>query len=291
MRSRCTCVYLRLPSQPLLTAPRPTWTNGHQPPPSLHSALTLLKSKLAYWFGWIGECEECKLAYRIDLGEFVVNTTLWPEACVPAQLAALALNSSVPPSPPATASPPFSLLGPHRNGGKRPLTASPSPHSTSPPKIGTFYSPGSRGRLFSDPSTMFCRRWVPYSMCLAHNANIPWTTGNIWEFCFSILRYSWRVKFNLKYTIPQCLSFINIRWIQLFTRIIWLYSRIADWWVCAVVFQLHCRISMSFGFHLLLNLDEDKSMISRIYIRSVTILHMIGTTSFVGFHQSWSSGY
>ena len=62
MRSRCTCVYLLLP--PIL---RPTEHDSQpeqmgSPPPPLHRTLTLPKSKLAYWFGWIGECEECKLA-------------------------------------------------------------------------------------------------------------------------------------------------------------------------------------------------------------------------------------
>ena len=91
-----------------------------------------------------------------------MNTALWPaEGCVPGQLAAL---NSVPPS--CHGCHPFSLLGPHRNGGKRPLAASPPPHSTAPPKIGTFYTPGSRGRLFPIRGQCFVSDGSHIQFCL-----------------------------------------------------------------------------------------------------------------------------
>ena len=163
--------------------------------------------------------------------------------------AALALNSSVPPFSCLCQSP-FSLLGPHRNPVvKGPLQPPHRPIQRPPPKIGTFYGPGSRGKFFffQIRPTMFCRRWVPDSMCPLRTMQI-FHGRNICEFSFSILRYSWRVKFNLKYTIPQCLSFINIRSIQLFTRIIWLYSTIADWWVWLLCFNCVAEFLIQISF-------------------------------------------
>lgn len=105
----CVSVHLLPPSEPY-----PTRTNG-QPP--LWTPTLLMKSKLAYWFGWIGKCEECRLAYRIDLGELPVNALLlafqhswlWIAASCSAETHSRSIETAV-----------------------KGLPASPSPHSTFP---------------------------------------------------------------------------------------------------------------------------------------------------------------
>lgn len=108
-----------------------------------------------YWFVRIGECEECKLAYHIDLGELVVN--------IPAFRASwwlLALNSL----------PPFSCHGTHSPVSAPIETVVKGPsqptHSTAPPKIGTFYTPGSRGRLFPIRGQCFVSDGSHIQFCL-----------------------------------------------------------------------------------------------------------------------------
>ena len=159
----CVSVHLLPPSEPY-----PTRTNG-QPP--LWTSTLLMKSKLAYWFGWIGKCEECRLAYRIDLGELPVNALLlafqhswlWIAASCSAETHSRSIETAV-----------------------KGLPASPSPHSTFPwrRKSELFTTWEVELRLF--PAADYV---LPQ---MAHIFNVTCTqckysAENIWDFCFSIL--------------------------------------------------------------------------------------------------------
>ena len=175
--SRCMCLCSSPPSLWAISNPN-KW-----PAPPLDFDFTDEKQiSILIWLNWQMRRMQISISYRFG---WIAGECASP--CVPAQLA---LNSSV-----LLRRDPFSF---HRNRGKRPPSL-PQPPFNVPltSKIGTFYNLGSRAASFFLPLTMFCRRWLTYSMWLAHNANIRLKISGIFVFPSCLLFIACQVQFEI----------------------------------------------------------------------------------------------
>ena len=241
--SRCMCLCSSPPSLWAISNPN-KW-----PAPPLDFDFTDEKQiSILIWLNWQMRRMQISISYRFG---WIAGECASP--CVPAQLA---LNSSV-----LLRRDPFSF---HRNRGKRPPSLPQSPFNVPlTSKIGTFYNLGSRAASFFLPLTMFCRRWLTYSMWLAHNANIRLKISGIFVFPSCLLFIACQVQFEIYHSAMfifhkhQINAAIHKNYLAL-QQNCWLMS-------------LCCWVSFAFK----LGWGQKK------------ILRLIGAAPSVRLHQSW----